>query len=350
MSGAVFSGVMAIGLGVVVGIGLFVPFVAVSYRRRGGLALGRSLLWAAALVYFLAIWTYTLLPLPASDDYACAPVVLSFEPFAQDIADAIGRGHPLTDFALLQIVFNVLLFLPLGFFLRVLGRRGVAVALVAGLATSLLIETTQLTGVWGIFPCAYRMFDVGDLLTNTTGAVLGSLLAFLVPQRWRAAGFADAGAPRPLTRSRRLVGMLCDALAAGLLGVAVGIAVQVWLEYVAGDHEAVLSGAPASVASTWTPVVVWVVLVLATGRTVGDHAVELRYDGGPLPVVVARALRLLGGIGGYLLLGAWSPFAQLVFAVVALVLALVTPDGAGLPGRLSRQPLRDARAARDARH
>ena len=345
MGGAAYSAIMAIGLGVLVGIALFVPFVAISYRRRGGLTLGRALLWAAALVYFLAIWTYTLLPLPQSDDYRCAPAVLSLGPFVQDISDAIARGHPLTDFALLQIVFNVLLFLPLGFFLRVLGRRGVVVALIVGAATSLLIETTQLTGVWGLFPCAYRMFDVGDLLTNTTGAVLGSLLALAVPRRLRDADVTDlADAPRPLTRPRRLLAMLCDVLAAGLLSMAVGISVQVWLEFVVDDRDAVLDGSLSGTATTIVPIVVWAVHVLTPGRPGGDLAVERRYRGGPLPQALARPLRFLGGIGGYLLLGLlpWS-WLQLLFVVFALVMTLRTPGGTGLPGWLSRQTLTDAR-------
>lgn len=37
MGNEVYSGALAVGLGVLVGIALFVPFVALSYRRRGGL-------------------------------------------------------------------------------------------------------------------------------------------------------------------------------------------------------------------------------------------------------------------------------------------------------------------------
>ncbi|WP_454115939.1 VanZ family protein [Microbacterium aurum] len=55
---------------------------------------------------------------------------------------------------MLQLALNVLLFVPLGFFIRVLGGRGVVVALLAGLGVSLVIETTQLTGVWGLYPSA----------------------------------------------------------------------------------------------------------------------------------------------------------------------------------------------------
>ena len=146
MGNEVYSAAIAVGLGVLVGILLFVPFVAVSYRRRGGLTFGRFALWAAALVYFLAIWTYTLLPMPASNDYACAGVNLDLAVFIGDLRAA----RSLTDFAVLQLALNVLLFVPLGFFLRVLGGRGIVVAFLAGLGVSFVIETTQLTGVWGL--------------------------------------------------------------------------------------------------------------------------------------------------------------------------------------------------------
>jgi hypothetical protein len=52
-------GILAVLIGVVAGGALLVPFVAISYRRRGGLRFARLALWAAALVYFWAIWTYT---------------------------------------------------------------------------------------------------------------------------------------------------------------------------------------------------------------------------------------------------------------------------------------------------
>ena len=123
MGNEVYSAAVAIGLGVLVGTALFVPFVAVSYRRRGRLTLGRSLLWAAALVSFLAIWTYTLLPLPDAGTYACAGVNLDVTAFIGDLRSA----RSVTDFAALQLALNVLLFLPLGFFLRVLGGRGILV-------------------------------------------------------------------------------------------------------------------------------------------------------------------------------------------------------------------------------
>ncbi|ODT23679.1 VanZ family protein [Microbacterium sp. SCN 69-37] len=343
MGNELYSGVVALAIGFVVGIVLFVPFVAISYRRRGRLTVGRFLLWAAALVYFWAIWTYTLLPLPDAENYVCAGVNLNISAFVDDLRGA----RSLTDFAVLQLALNVLLFLPLGFFLRVLGGRGILVAFVTGLLVSLTIESTQLTGVWGLYPCAYRVFDVDDMLTNTVGAVLGSLVALIVPRRWRVRRSTDAGSrPHPVTRGRRLLAMFCDLLGVVLVGYGTAVAVQVFLEYIVRDHAAVLDGAAGRFALTVTPIAIWAVVVLVTGRTPGDLAVELRYRGGPLPAPVARPLRFVAGIGGYLLLGlvpAPGTFVQFVFAAASVVLVFTTRDGRGLPGLLSGQRLVDAR-------
>ena len=74
-----------------------------------------------------------------------------------------GPAALLRDLAFLQIALNVLLFVPLGYFVRVVLHRGVLVATALGLGVSLLIEVTQRTGVWNLYDCAYRLFDVDDL-------------------------------------------------------------------------------------------------------------------------------------------------------------------------------------------
>jgi hypothetical protein len=343
----VILGVLAIAAGLVVGVFLFVPFVAVSYRRRGGFGVGRFVLWGAALVYLMAIWTYTLLPLPDPDTIRCAGVNLDVWAFVGDIRGALARpGRTLNDPAMLQLLLNVLLFVPLGFFVRVLGGRGIPTALLVGLGVSAFIETTQLTGVWGLYPCAYRVFDVDDLLTNTLGALVGSVLALAVPRRhWGTPKFADAESPRPITRRRRFLAMLCDVLAAWLLAASVDVAFQLLL-YALGAELAVHEGTAASVVGGAVTIVVWLAVTLATGRTIGDHAVQLRYTGGQLPPALARTLRFLGGIGGYLVLsalpGPWGIVTG-AFAVVSVVLVLTTDDRRGLPGIVSGQRLVDAR-------
>ncbi|WP_022917433.1 VanZ family protein [Ruania albidiflava] len=353
MSGPVLPAVIAIVTGVAVGLGLFVPFVALSYRRRGRLSAGRLLLWAAALVYFWALWAYTLLPLPSRTEVQCAGTNLDVLELVGTLREAAGGpGSLLTDPAVLQLALNVVLFLPLGFFVRVLGGRGIVVALLTGLGTSLLIELTQLTGVWGVYSCAYRVFDVDDLLTNTLGAIIGSGLALIVPRRHRGmARVVGADQPRPVTRSRRGLAMVCDWLGFTVTVAGVAVLVQILLS-VTGNEALMGEGRVASLVGAGLALVVWAVVVLATGQTIGDLAVELRYQSGPLPQPVARVLRLLGGIGGYGVLTAIPGAAWLgsLFAVVSVLLMLLTTAGRGLPGLVSGQHLVDTRQPRHEDH
>ena len=344
-------GAFAIALGVVAGVVLFVPFVAISYRRRGGLGVGRFALWASSLVYLMAIWTYTLLPLPDPDLLTCAGVNLEPFAFADQLRDAgLRLGTVLSDPVALQLLLNVLLFIPLGFFLRVLGGRGIVVAALTGLGLSAFIEFTQLTGVWGLYPCAYRVFDVDDLVTNTLGAVVGSLLSLAVPRAYRGmARAADADRPRAVTRSRRLLAMACDLVGSWLVALTIGVLFQLAL-YALGARDEVRTGGAATVVSSVVTIIIWLTVVLTTGRTVGDLAVRLRFQGGPLPVWLARVVRFAAGIGGFLVLfalpGAWD-FVGWLFALGSLILVVTTPDGRGLPGLASGQYVADAREPLD---
>src|SRR5699024_6729380 len=146
MVGPVLPAVIAIITGVVVGTGMFVPFVALSYRRRGRLSAGRLLLWSAALVYFWALWAYTLLPLPSGAELQCVGTNLDVFELVGTLREAAGRsGSLLTDPAVLQLALNVVLFVPLRFLVRVLGCRRTGVAILTSLGPSLLIELAQLT-------------------------------------------------------------------------------------------------------------------------------------------------------------------------------------------------------------
>nr|WP_233614254.1 VanZ family protein [Leucobacter edaphi] len=337
----------------IVGVVLFVPFVAASYRRRGTLSAGRVLLWIAALVYFWAIWTYTLLPLPEPGSFDCVPPNFDLGTLAADLRTALAaQGNPLRTPQFLQLALNVLLFLPLGFFVRVLGGRGILVAGITGLLVSTLIETTQLTGAWGIYPCAYRMFDVVDIVTNTSGALIGSLFALIVPRAWRRTGaLPGASLPRPVTRGRRFLGMISDGLAFALVQftVNIGAVLAATNLMTLSPAETTRAGELAGIGSVAFASLLWVVVILSTGRSIGDLAVQLRYAGGRLPQPLARIMRALGGVTGYAILGALPApggLFALLFAGFSLVLLLTTRNGRGLPGLVSGQELRDSRESR----
>lgn len=347
MNDPVLSAVIALGIGAVVGVVLFVPFVAGAYRRRGHLSFWRFAAWAAALVYFWAIWTYTLLPLPDGPIEQCAPANADPRVLFVEIGKAVnGGGNVFLHPAALQLELNVLLFVPLGVFIRVLAARGWVVATAVGFAVSLVVEVTQLTGVYGLYACAYRQFDVVDLMTNTAGALLGSVLALLLPTAWRRAPGAEADEPRPVTRWRRILAMFCDALAVTLVASGAAVLTQLVLRYVVGDRGAAQDGALASELAIWAPTVIWFVLVMATGRSVGDLAVRVEYRGGPLPEWLARLCRFAFGISGIALVS-WVPGfgAGLAFglALAICVAVLATRDGRGLPGLVTGRTLHDAR-------
>lgn len=46
-----------------------------------------------------------------------------------------------------------------------------------GLGMTAAIELTQLTAVWGLYPCPWRQFNVDDLIMNAAGVLTGFALA-----------------------------------------------------------------------------------------------------------------------------------------------------------------------------
>lgn len=348
------SALFAFLAGTILALVLFVPFVFINYRRHGRLSPARILLWVAFLVYAMALWTYTLLPLPDPEQLRCTTAQLRPFQFVQDIQayDIAGPSALLHNPAVIQVALNVLLFVPLGFFLKTLWGRGIITTTAVGFGLTLLIETTQLTGVWGIYPCSYRLFDVDDLLANTAGALLGAVLAgLLTALRRRIYPDRPQSVSPRITVARRLTGMVCDGLAMVLLGTAVAVASNAWQLYVLSRDAAELDQNLTQQLGLWVPFVVIAILTVTTGRTVGDHAVRLHFSGTwtGAGVPLQYALRYVAGIGGFQLLGLLSP-ADLLFVVLSVVAVFFTRDRRGLPGLLSATTLKDDAAQGSSEH
>ena len=82
--------------------------------------------------------------------------------------------------SILQVVFNVMLTVPFGFFCKFILNMKRRNVIVLTFLLSLTIELAQLTGLFFIYPGSYRLFDVDDLMLNTLGGFAGTVLANFV--------------------------------------------------------------------------------------------------------------------------------------------------------------------------
>lgn len=347
MSSFVIPAFVAVLVGCGIAVLAFVPFVAISYRRRGGLTFWRTLLWLGAAIYAMALWTYTLLPVPPADEVTCAAVQLRPFQFVTDILsfDTGSVRALMTNPAVLQVALNVILFVPLGWFVRQLAGRGIVVATLTGLAASALIEVTQITGIWGIYQCAYRVFDVDDLMMNTFGAILGSLASLLLLRRQK--NLEEADAPRPITVARRLTGILCDLLIWGLFSWTISLGFAVFAA-VLDDGTITDPGPIVAFIGFALPFAAQLFSVLSRGVTIGERLVLIAAVQVRRPAPVARALRFLFGIGGYMLLSQWTfPLSGLLLfflVVVSAIMVFTTRRHRGLACVVSGIEIDDLRA------
>ncbi|WP_313891626.1 VanZ family protein [Psychrobacillus sp.] len=218
---------------VILAIFLFVPWLIYTYRKYGYLTISTMIVTFSFIFYFLSALFLVLLPLPATRDtcsmqppdtayYSLVPFTFvknTFENsgivFSQPSTYALILKQP----SFFQALFNFLLLLPFGVYLRYFlqSKRYWKKAFVYGFALTLFYEITQVTGIYGIYNCPYRIFDVDDLLLNSTGALVGFFLApialSIFPSKQsvqqKAIQLAALDETRPLTQ---LFAILVDVL------------------------------------------------------------------------------------------------------------------------------------------
>jgi glycopeptide antibiotics resistance protein len=350
-------------IGILFGVGafalIFFPVIAVQYRKYGRFT-GLRLLGAGAVsVYVTTLIAYTLLPLPESRETVCTPPLqpVPFH-FLADIA-AENPGSDvlalLTSRTTLQVVFNVVLFVPLGIIARGFFSRTLPVTAALGGGTSLLIEATQYTGIWGIYSCAYRLADVDDLLTNTLGALIGALVAPTVlawMPRERALR-ATRGVARPVTVWRRWLGMAIDFSLFSVLGSVLVVCYRFALLAITGAVPEEPGVVEAALGSLVPAILVFISpAARSTGASLGQTAVWLvPYWGRPV-TAWGRMLRAasVGGLYGVLVFAARlpDPFeaaapASTVLLVAAFIAVPLTRQAAGLSGLVVHAVMRDER-------
>lgn len=313
---------------------VMLPVAVLSYRRRGRAGGWATLVIYGFLFYLLAAVLQTVIPLPrdpagfcATQTYASTPQLRPFYFIEVVEQRARGRWSPgamLRNPALWSTALNVVLLLPLGFVLRYLFRTRLLAATAIGFGVSLLFELTQLTGLWFVYPCPYRLFSVDDLILNTAGAVvgwliagpLGRLLPVVDPDRERRRYAAR------VTASRRLFALLADAVGfAALTGLILGLIV-LFGGTTTGTGPIVVILA----------VVYFLLVPTLSGSTVGKRAMLLRVRrtngrrAGPLSLLVRYGVLLSPLWLGWLALSVdhWDVIdrPQLLLIPVGLLLSL----------------------------
>ncbi|MDY2719758.1 MAG: VanZ family protein [Candidatus Faecousia sp.] len=123
-----------------------------------------AVLHSALYLYCVVLLRLTLMPvltaLPHVGEFPYRPMLL--EPF-RDYVNHYGN-------ATLQILLNVLLFVPFGVLYPMANRRGFFGVVLRGLCLSLLIELLQ------PLLSATRASDITDVIANTAGTAVGYLL------------------------------------------------------------------------------------------------------------------------------------------------------------------------------
>ncbi|WP_169052728.1 VanZ family protein [Pseudooceanicola onchidii] len=137
------------------------------------------------LLFFILL---TQLPMPDPATMICprpeAKVNLMPFRFVLHFLDLQARGDSaLTDRTVMTGLANLLICGLIGAALMPFMDRPVQAAGL-GLGLSGLVELTQLTGVFGLFPCPYREFDVDDLILNVAGVWGGYVITRALQSRF----------------------------------------------------------------------------------------------------------------------------------------------------------------------
>lgn len=244
MSSYVFPIQTAFIIFVIASIFLLVPWLIYGYRKDGFFSWSRFAVSFSFIFFLMAAYCLVILPLPATRNncagHTANAVYYNLQPFmfVKDIMreTPIVWSQPSTWInmikgrAFLQVLFNVLLLMPLGVYIRYFWQKRAfwKHAFVAGFGLSLFFEVTQLTGLYGYFSCPYRLFDVDDLMLNTSGAVIGFFAAPLVLALFPSRESLQAKSEQIMEQNRvypvpQLLALLIDGIVVMIIDIFISI-------------------------------------------------------------------------------------------------------------------------------
>lgn len=165
-----------------------IPFILIQYHKFGSVSFFKSLLIYSFTLYFICAYFLVILPLPSIEEVKLLTTprmqLIPFNfigDFIRETSLVITNPRTyikvLTDRCFYVPMYNLLLTLPFGIYLRYYYKTSLTKTIVFSSILSLFFEITQLTGLYGIYPRGYRLFDIDDLILNTLGGLCGYLIA-----------------------------------------------------------------------------------------------------------------------------------------------------------------------------
>ncbi|MFS0963570.1 VanZ family protein [Enterococcus durans] len=258
-------------------------FFIYEYRKYGTFILTRAIVLYSFVFYLLCAYFLVILPLPTKEAVAqmTGPkmelhLFATWEHFRQNtvlvLSDPSTYLPAMRQSVFLEPVFNLLLIVPFGIYLRYYFRFSFIKTVIASFCLSLFFELTQLSGLYFIYPRPYRLFDVNDLLTNTLGGALGFIIepvfTFMLPTRARMDEILyEKGKTVSLTR--RLVAYLIDWGFLSVLTFIITLLLQAAFK---------IGSITSSGGWIFIEVILYFMLVpyLTNGRTLGKKIVRIK--------------------------------------------------------------------------
>lgn len=259
---------------------LTIPFLLHQYRKYGAIPYFKSACFYSLILYLICAYFLVVLPLPSIESVAKmnGPTTqLTLFRFIKDIAISTSKSaggiSTIVNFlkqpTVYTVIFNIFLTLPYGVYLRYFFKKKWYQVLIHTFLLSLFFEITQLTGLYGIYPRAYRLFDVDDLLINTIGGMLGyaitPLLTMFLPTRDELENISYKKGTK-VTLLRRIVGLTIDIFILTILCILTKILLH---NTMLVDYSLII-----------TLSIYYIIIPLFTyGKTVGKSVVNLKLSG-----------------------------------------------------------------------
>lgn len=167
------------------------PFILYQYHTYGSIHKYRTIIIYSFIFYLLVIYFLVILPLPKINEtkpFTSAMIRLVPFTFVKDFIEETSFCiflpntyiKSFTEPCFYIVLFNIFMMIPYGIYLHYYFRCSFQRTILFSFLLSLFFEVTQLTGLYFIYPCPYRVFDVDDLILNTLGGGLGYFLSYFI--------------------------------------------------------------------------------------------------------------------------------------------------------------------------